>query len=134
MSRKALGERILRHLPEIPPECAVGHGTSDSIQCCVLQRNVRELAEGGVLEGKSGACTSTADVAEVSVPATLRATIGARIDLLDPKAKRPLSAAAVIGSRVSRDLLATLSIDPALQDLVGAECFEGHMKSAEAMP
>jgi len=34
----------------------------------------------------------------VSVPATLQATIGARIDRLDPKAKRTLSAAAVICS------------------------------------
>jgi hypothetical protein len=85
---------------------------------------VRELAERGVLEGKSGAYLSTADVAEVSVPATLQATIAARIDRLDPKAKRTLSAAAVIGSRFSRDLLETLSIDPALQDLVGAELID----------
>ena len=48
---------------------------------------------------------SAADVAEVSVPATLQATIAARIDRLDPKAKRTLSAAAVIGSRFGLDLL-----------------------------
>ena len=41
----------------------------------------------------------------MSVPATLQATIAARIDRLDPKAKRTLSAAAVIGSRFSLDLL-----------------------------
>ena len=33
---------------------------------------------------------STAEAAEVSVPATLQATIAARIDRLDPKAKRTL--------------------------------------------
>ena len=82
---------------------------------------VRELAERGVLEGKSGAYTSTAEGAEVSVPATLQATIAARIDRLDPKAKRTLSAAAVIGSRFSLDLLETLGIDPALEDLVAAQ-------------
>ena len=60
---------------------------------------VRELAERGVLQGQPGAYVSTAEVAEVSVPATLQATIAARIDRLDPKAKRTLSAAAVIGSR-----------------------------------
>src|SRR6476469_967202 len=38
---------------------------------------VRELAERGVLEGKSGAYTSTAEGAGVSVPATLQATIAA---------------------------------------------------------
>src|SRR6202040_3828726 len=40
---------------------------------------------------------------------------------LYPAAKRTLSAAAVIGSRFSRDLLETLGIDPVLQDLVSGE-------------
>ena len=75
---------------------------------------VRELAERGVLRGEPGAYMSAAEVREVSVPATLQATIGARIDRLDPKAKRTLSAAAVIGSRFSLDLLETLGIDPVL--------------------
>ena len=82
---------------------------------------VRDLAERGVLRGTRSAYESTADVAEVSVPATLQATIAARIDRLDPAAKRTLSAASVIGSRFSRELLETLGIDPVLQDLVGGE-------------
>jgi class 3 adenylate cyclase len=82
---------------------------------------VRDLAERGVLRGNRSAYESTADVGEVSVPATLQATIAARIDRLDPAAKRTLSAAAVIGSRFSRELLETLGIDPALQDLVSGE-------------
>ena len=82
---------------------------------------VRDLAERGVLRGNRSAYESTADVGEVSVPATLQATIAARIDRLDPAAKRTLSAAAVIGSRFSRELLDTLGIDPVLQDLVGGE-------------
>ncbi|MDT5016259.1 MAG: hypothetical protein QOD39_2419, partial [Mycobacterium sp.] len=59
---------------------------------------VRELAERGVLQGEPGAYVSTTAAAEVSVPATLQATIASRIDRLDPKAKRTLSAAAVVGS------------------------------------
>ncbi len=82
---------------------------------------VRELAERGVLEGQTGAYVSTADVSEATVPATLQATIAARIDRLDPKAKRTLSAAAVIGSRFSLELLETLGIEPSLEDLVVAE-------------
>jgi class 3 adenylate cyclase len=82
---------------------------------------VRDLAERGVLRGQPGGYTTTAAIAEVSVPATLQATIAARIDRLDPKAKRTLSAAAVIGSRFSRDLLETLGIDPFLEDLMGGE-------------
>ncbi|MDT5352239.1 MAG: hypothetical protein QOJ56_771 [Mycobacterium sp.] len=82
---------------------------------------VRDLAERGVLSGNRSAYESTADAAGISVPATLQATIAARIDRLDPAAKRTLSAAAVIGSRFSRELLETLGIDPVLQDLVSGE-------------
>ena len=82
---------------------------------------VRELGERGVLRGNRGTYMSIADVAEVSMPATVQATIAARIDRLNPKAKRTLSAAAVIGAKFSRDLLETLGIDPALQDLVAAQ-------------
>jgi class 3 adenylate cyclase len=82
---------------------------------------VRELAERGVLQGQRGAYVSTADVSEAKVPATLQATIAARIDRLDPAAKRTLSAAAVIGSRFSRGLIETLGIGPVLEDLVAAQ-------------
>ena len=85
---------------------------------------VRELAEGGVLRGHRSAYSSTADVAEVSVPATLQATIAARIDRLDPKAKRTLSTAAVIGSRFSLEMLETLGIEPIVEDLVVAELID----------
>jgi adenylate cyclase len=85
---------------------------------------VRELAERGVLEGKSGAYISTAEGAEVSVPATLQATIAARIDRLDPKAKRTLSAAAVIGSRFNLDLLTKLGVELVVTDLVAAQLID----------
>jgi hypothetical protein len=82
---------------------------------------VRELAERAVLQGKRNGYVSTTAVGEVSVPVTLQATIAARIDRLDPAAKRSLSAAAVIGSRFSRGLLEMLGIDPVFESLVGGE-------------
>ncbi len=82
---------------------------------------VRELAERGVLEGNPGAYISTAEAAQVDVPATLQATIAARIDRLAPKAKRTLSAAAVVGSRFNGDMLAALQVEPEITDLVAAE-------------
>jgi hypothetical protein len=54
----------------------------------------------------------------------VQATIAARIDRLDPKAKRTLSAAAVIGSRFNPGLLESLGIDPALQDLLAAKVID----------
>jgi hypothetical protein len=58
------------------------------------------------------------------VPATLQATIAARIDRLDPKAKRTLSAAAVVGSRFGLDLLTVLGVEPAVADLVAAQLID----------
>jgi class 3 adenylate cyclase len=81
----------------------------------------RELAERGVLHGEQGAYVSSAQVVEVSVPATLQATIAARIDRLPPEAKRTLSAAAVIGSRFNLDLLTQLGVGPVIADLVAAQ-------------
>jgi hypothetical protein len=86
-----------------------------------VEEMVRELADRGVLRGNRSAYVSTADAGEVGVPATLQATIAARIDRLDPAAKRTLSAAAVIGAKFTPDLLVTLGIDPVLQDLVSGE-------------
>ena len=82
---------------------------------------VHELAGRGVLRGEPGAYISTAEVAEVSVPATLQATIAARIDRLPPEAKRTLSTAAVIGSRFNLDLLTQLDVEPVVDDLVAAQ-------------
>jgi class 3 adenylate cyclase len=85
---------------------------------------VRDLAERGVLQGEPGTYTSATEVSEVRVPATLQATIAARIDRLDPKAKRTLSAAAVIGSRFGLDLVTVLGVEPATADLVAAQLID----------
>ncbi|MGB9302831.1 MAG: AAA family ATPase, partial [Mycobacterium sp.] len=82
---------------------------------------VRDLAERGVLRGNRTAYESTTDVAEVGMPATVQATIAARIDRVNPAAKRTLSAAAVIGSTFSHSLLETLGIDPVIDDLLRAQ-------------
>jgi class 3 adenylate cyclase len=89
-----------------------------------VEEMVRDLAERGVLRGNRSAYVSTVDAAEVTVPATVQATIAARIDRLAPAAKRTLSAAAVIGSKFSRNLLETLGVDPVLDDLVGGELID----------
>jgi adenylate cyclase len=89
-----------------------------------VEEIVRDLAERGVLQGEPGAYTLRGGDADVSVPATLQATIGARIDRLSPTAKHNLNAAAVIGSRFDTDLLADLGIDPVLDGLVQAELID----------
>ena len=85
---------------------------------------MRELAERGVLSGHRGAYLSTAEVADVRVPATLQATIAARIDRLDPSAKRTLGAAAVVGSRFDLDVLTVLGIEPVIPDLLAAHLID----------
>jgi hypothetical protein len=85
---------------------------------------VRELADRAVLQGNPGSYVLTAAAAEVSVPATLQATIASRIDRLDPKAKRTLGAAAVVGSRFGADLLTALGVEPAVDGLLAAQLID----------
>jgi adenylate cyclase len=92
---------------------------------------VRELAERGMLRGRPGAYNSVKKIAEVSVPATLQATIAARIDRLDRSAKHTLGAAAVIGTRFTLELMADLGVEPAVDDLLSGQLidqagFAGH--------
>jgi len=86
---------------------------------------VRDLVERNILEGRRGEYVCRRDTAEVTVPATVQATIATRIDRLGPGAKRTLNIAAVIGSRFNAELLADVRSDPALADLVDAELIEG---------
>lgn len=81
----------------------------------------RELAERAVLIGDRGGYLCLTDVTDVSVPATLQATIAARIDRLGFAAKQTLAAAAVIGLRFDRELLASLEVDPEVDELLAAE-------------
>lgn len=85
---------------------------------------VRDLSERGVLQGDTGKYRLAGDIADVSVPATLQATIAARIDRLSPAAKRTLNAAAVIGSRFDTDLLDVLASDADPTALIDAELID----------
>jgi class 3 adenylate cyclase len=89
-----------------------------------VQEMVRELAERGVLSGDRGGYVCRKDVAEVTVPATLQAAIAARVDRLEPDAKKTLNAAAVIGSRFTTELLAAVGDAPVLDQLLKAELID----------
>ena len=85
---------------------------------------VRDLAERGVLQGHTGAYVAGSDVKDAEVPATLQATIAARIDRLDPKAKRTLGAAAVLGARFTLELLQALRVEAVVDDLLAAQLID----------
>ena len=95
-----------------------------------VQEIVREYAERQVLVGDRGAYRRQREVVDVSVPPTLQATIGARIDRLTSPAKRLLNAAAVIGTRFDTELLATVLnesvvfVHTALPELVHSELID----------
>ena len=77
------------------------------------QEIVRDLTERGVLIGERGAYICRTNIGQVSVPATVQATLAARIDRLDRTEKLAVNAASVIGSRFSADLLADILGDSA---------------------
>jgi AAA ATPase domain len=89
-----------------------------------VEEIVRELVQRGVLDGERGGYVCRADVAEVSVPATVQAAIEARIDRLTAPAKRTLNAASVIGARFEAELFAALGIDAVVDELLGAELID----------
>jgi class 3 adenylate cyclase/tetratricopeptide (TPR) repeat protein len=92
-----------------------------------VEEAVRELAESGALEGERGAYRLVHEIGELSVPPTVQAILAARIDRLEPAAKRTLQAAATIGKEFERRLLALSvemeddELDGALRGLVEAE-------------
>jgi adenylate cyclase len=88
------------------------------------EETVRDLAERGVLTGRPGAYVLQRDVTSVEVPATLQATIGARIDRLDPAAKKTLNAAAVVGMRFDTELLTALIDDVDVSPLIDAQLID----------
>ncbi len=86
-----------------------------------VEEMVRDLAERGVLTGARGNYVCQVDHADVAVPATLQATIAARIDRLVLAAKQTLNAAAVIGLRFGAEQLALLDGEAEMGELIAAE-------------
>ena len=85
---------------------------------------VRDLTERDVLIGGRGCYLCVEPASDVNVPSTLQSVIAARIDRLDPGAKRALNAAAVIGTRFNPEMLQALQIEPVLDDLLHAELID----------
>jgi adenylate cyclase len=89
-----------------------------------VEEMVRDLAERGVLHGDPGAYRLVGATADASVPATLQAAIGARVDRLGSTVKRTLNAAAVIGSRFDTEGLSALVDTVDLAPLIEAQLIE----------
>ncbi|HSF02379.1 MAG TPA: hypothetical protein VLA62_05185, partial [Solirubrobacterales bacterium] len=84
-----------------------------------LEESVRALVETAALAGERGAYRLSRPVEQLTLPATVQAILAARIDRLEPEAKRLLQAAAVIGKDVALPLL--LAIANASEHEVRAE-------------
>jgi hypothetical protein len=85
---------------------------------------VRELVQRGALAGQRGGYVCRADVAELSVPATVETAIEARIDRLSLQAKSTLTAASVIGAHFGAEMLTALDIDAVFNELLDAEMID----------
>jgi class 3 adenylate cyclase/tetratricopeptide (TPR) repeat protein len=74
-----------------------------------IEEIVRELAECGHLVGERGAYRLGKPVEELGVPPSVQIVLAARIDRLQPAAKRMLQAASVAGKEVGERTLAIVS-------------------------
>jgi class 3 adenylate cyclase/tetratricopeptide (TPR) repeat protein len=101
-----------------------------------IEEIVRELAESGHLEGERGAYRLARPIDGAGVPATVQAILAARIDRLEPEAKRLLQVASVVGKEMSVRALGLTAglepqqIDPAICHLTDA----GFLFEAEIYP
>jgi adenylate cyclase len=91
-----------------------------------LEEVVRSLIADGVIVQEDGSWGFATEVPQVEVPVTLQALLLARVDRLEPEARRAIQEAAVIGSVFDLRLLGMVSADPgaadaALEVLVDAE-------------
>ena len=77
-----------------------------------LEESVRGLAELGALVGERGAYRQARPIDTIRVPETVQTVLMARIDRLDPDAKRLLQTAAVIGKDVPFALLRAIVEGP----------------------
>ena len=117
LGAELLGEdRSVAELAELIAERAAGNPF-------FAEEIVRDLSERDVLVGGRGCYLCTDPAADVHVPRTLQAVIAARIDRLDPSAKRTLNAAAVSG-RGSRRTCWPLRNRDGPGDLVSAELID----------
>ena len=92
-----------------------------------VEEIVRDLAGRGALAGDRGHYRLVADLEEITVPATVKSVIAARIDRLTPEEKSVLNAAAVIGSHFDQATLQALAPgagSEALNALVAAELID----------
>ncbi len=85
------------------------------------QELVRDLAERSTFSGRPGSYVVQDDSIEIGVPPTVQAAIAARIDRLNPVAKRTLNAAAVLGARFDAAVLRRLLDDVDLDTPISAE-------------
>ncbi|MEJ7706550.1 MAG: hypothetical protein WKF82_04225 [Nocardioidaceae bacterium] len=76
---------------------------------------VRMLIDRDVVQPIEGAYRLVGDVGELAVPATLQSLLAARLDTLDPDARRLVADAAVLGSSFPAEALIAVSEQPESQ-------------------
>jgi tetratricopeptide (TPR) repeat protein len=91
-----------------------------------VEEVVASLQELGVLTQADGTVTLNSDLTSVALPTTIQGVVAARIDRLDPRRKRLLMTASVIGREFLVRILevvcdAGATVRVALEDLVGSE-------------
>ena len=84
-----------------------------------LEESVRSLVEAGALVGERGAYRQARPIDTIRVPDSVQTVLSARIDRLEPEAKRLLQLAAVIGKDVPFSLLRAV-IEAPDEELHGA--------------
>jgi class 3 adenylate cyclase/tetratricopeptide (TPR) repeat protein len=101
-----------------------------------IEEIVRELAESGHLAGERGSYRLERPIEDTGVPVTVQAVLAARIDRLEPPAKRLVQVASVVGREFSAQALGMAAgLEPGqVAPLVGELTDAGFLYEAEIYP
>ncbi len=101
-----------------------------------IEEIVRELAESGHLSGERSAYRLERPIEDAGVPVTVQAVLAARIDRLEPSAKRLVQVASVVGREFSAQALGMAAgLEPGqVAPLVGELTEAGFLYEAELYP
>lgn len=106
--------------PGVPADVVEGVNRWGDGNPLFLEEVATHLVEEGVLVSTSGGWALTSDLRSVTVPPSVTALLGARLDRLPPAERTVLEHASVIGVEVTREEVASLLEVPDLSQLLAS--------------
>ncbi len=133
---RASTDRLVDALvPEMPPDARSKITSQAQGVPLFVVETVRSLIDRDIVQPVEGVYRLVGDIGELAVPHSLHALLAARLDALDPAARRLVAAAAVLGSTFPADaLIAVSGQEPIMARAALAELLRREVLAVSADP